>query len=202
MRETIEFAKLSGSGNDFICIDNRDGAFDEIVTSPERVSLFARQLCHRGAGVGADGVIFAVQPEIEEGCDLSARFFEADGTEAELCGNGTGCFVHWASDNQWAPTIELRILTPAGVVRGKNRDNSYVQVCIPNPEDIQTNLSVEVHGRLWSCDVARVGVAHLATYVDDVAEVDVAYWGYSEPPWSRSMKPGARRPSSPRRSNW
>ena len=97
MIDAIEFVKLSGSGNDFICLDNRDGRFDEILEAPDRVGHLARSLCSRGMGIGADGVIFACEPEIEGVSDIAARFFEADGSEAELCGNGTGCFLHWAT---------------------------------------------------------------------------------------------------------
>ena len=61
MPEPIEFAKLSGSGNDFICIDNREGRFDSMLSDLKAAGHFARSLCRRGLGLGGDGVIFARQ---------------------------------------------------------------------------------------------------------------------------------------------
>ena len=177
MTDSIEFVKLSGSGNDFICIDSRDGRYDEILAAPGRVGHFARSLCSRGMGVGADGVVFACQPDIEGVADVAARFFEADGSEAELCGNGTACFIHWVIRAGWVDGPEAKILTSAGVVRGANSDGPYVRVCIPDPEDLQFDLELEVLDAPWECDFAVVGVPHLVTYVDDVSELEVAHWG-------------------------
>ena len=175
--ETIEFAKLSGSGNDFLCIDNRAGDFDEILSSPERVGHFARTLCRRGLGIGADGVIFAVIPEVEGFADLGARVFEADGSEAELCGNGTACFIHWAFVNGYVVGPEIKVLTPAGVVLGQNGGADYVRVCIPLPEDMQTDLELTVGGETWRCDFVVTGVPHVVCNVDCVDAVDIAHWG-------------------------
>jgi diaminopimelate epimerase len=193
MTDRIEFTKLSGSGNDFICINNMDGRYDRLLASPGAGGHFARTLCRRGLGIGADGVIFASPPEIEEKADFSAKFFETDGSEAELCGNGTACFVRWVIDSRLIQAREIRILTPAGVVLGNDvRDNSgaasgepngsavsdnYYRVCIPFPYDIQTDVSITVHGQPVRCDFAVVGVPHAVVYVDDVNEVDMQSLG-------------------------
>ncbi|MFP4106518.1 MAG: diaminopimelate epimerase [Phycisphaerae bacterium] len=173
----IALSKLSGSGNDFICIANLDGSLDALLDDPEKISRFAQTLCHRGTGVGADGVIVASQPEIPEAADISARFLEADGTEAELCGNGTACFVRWVCENEWVKTSEVRILTPAGVVLGKTKEDKYIQVCIPLPEDIRRGESVNVEGKNWTYDFAVTGVPHLVTYVKDLENLDMERWG-------------------------
>ncbi len=173
----IPFWKLSGSGNDFVCLDNHDGRFDSLLDDPERLRRFVRAVCQRRYGVGADGVIFAGQPEIEELADISARFLEADGSECELCGNGTGCFARFSVLQGLTPEGEIRILTPAGVVRALRTEGRYVRVCIPSPESIQRSLHVQVMGRCFSCDYAVVGVPHLITYVDDIDAVDVDHWG-------------------------
>ncbi|MFP4055021.1 MAG: diaminopimelate epimerase [Phycisphaerae bacterium] len=171
--QPIEFAKLSGSGNDFVCIDNRDGRYDEVVSDPSRVGHFARSICKRGLSVGADGVIFALSPETPEHADVAARFFEADGTEAELCGNGTACFVHWMIGHRCNRGPELYILTPAGIVRGRNSDNKYVRVCIPLPEEIHTDVQLTVAGAPLTCDYAITGVPHVVKYVQDIDKVDI-----------------------------
>ncbi len=173
----IEFVKLSGSGNDFICIDNRDGRFDDLLADEPAVGHFARTLCRRGLGVGADGVIFAVRPEVEGFADIGARVFEADGTEAEMCGNATGCFVHWAFVNGVTDTPEIRVLTPAGLVRGTDSDGEYVRVCIPLPEGLQTDMLLDVADSPWRCNFVITGIPHVVSYVDDLSETDVARWG-------------------------
>lgn len=188
MTDKIEFSKLSGSGNDFICIDNRDGRFDGIISTPARASAFARALCRRGLGIGADGLIFACESEIEELSDVQARFFEPDGSEAELCGNGTACFVHWLTSTGRLPQREIKILTPAGVVLGRDADGKYVRVCIPLPQQIQLGLTLTTDGqnagsasdradRQWTYDFAITGVPHMVTYVDDLAKIDIHHWG-------------------------
>jgi len=175
--EPIQFVKLSGSGNDHICIDNRDGRFDPLLADPGRVGKFARMLCRRSLGIGGDGVIFACKPELSNVADLGARFFEADGSEAALCGNGTACFTRWAFDEAFVGDTTIHILTPAGIVRAERGKHGYVVVCIPSPQDMRQNLSLGVEGFAMSCDYVVTGVPHLVTYVEDVNDIDIARLG-------------------------
>ncbi|MFA6133256.1 MAG: diaminopimelate epimerase [Phycisphaerae bacterium] len=177
MRETIDFVKLSGSGNDFLCLDSRGGEFDDLLAQPAALSRFARTLCQHGMGVGADGLIFATACEAEGMADAGARFLEPDGAESDLCGNGTACFVRWGLDSGWVANGELRILTAAGVVRGKRMGDHYVRVCIPLPEEMREDFELSTGSQRWTCDYCLTGVPHLITYVPDVSAVDVARWG-------------------------
>ena len=80
------FAKYEGAGNDFILIDNREGGFTP------RAELIAA-LCDRHFGIGADGLMtLARNAEI----DCSMRYYNADGSEGEMCGNGARCFALFA----------------------------------------------------------------------------------------------------------
>ncbi|MFQ5907044.1 MAG: diaminopimelate epimerase, partial [bacterium] len=85
---TISFAKMSGSGNDFVVFDNRTkklkGELDE----------FARRVCTRRLGIGADGMILI---ERDDECDFSMRYLNADGSEVDMCGNGGRCAALFAS---------------------------------------------------------------------------------------------------------
>jgi len=178
MTPPIDFAKLSGSGNDFICIDNRDGRLDEALFPPDGASRLARTLCPRGPGVGADGVILAVQPTDASAADVRARFLEPDGSEAELCGNGSACFTRWVIRNRWVRGKEVRIETPSGVARGREASDGYVHVCVPEPHDLQTDIEIATpDGTRWTMDFAVTGVPHAVVFVDDVEAVDVARWG-------------------------
>jgi len=173
----IPFTKLSACGNDFICIDNRDGHLDAFFEG-DGIRDFVRHLCRRGLGVGADGVIFAGPVGTGGGVDILARFFEPDGSEVELCGNGVGAFVHWVFVNRWVVTEEeMRVLTSAGVVRGQEMGPRQVRVCIPTPTNIQRELSVRVEERDWLCDYMVVGVPHLVIYVDDLERLEIQHFG-------------------------
>lgn len=177
MIEPISFVKLSGSGNDFICIDTLDGRFDEMISSG-KAAHFARTLCHRGLAIGADGLIFAEKTDLLPDVQVFARFFEPDGSEAELCGNGTACFIYWAVANGWLPEQgEVKALTTTGVVRGRKLAGKYVRACIPTPEDMQTDLELVIDGKTWKFDYLVTGVPHAITYVEDVNQIDVARWG-------------------------
>jgi len=180
MRPSIAFCKLSGSGNDFICIDNRDGRYDAMLAEAEWIGHFARSLCRRSLGIGADGIVFALAPEpqMDAFADVAARFLEADGSETDLCGNGTACFVRWAVERGIVPDGEVKILTSAGVVRGSILDEDrYVRVCIPLPEDMRTDVELDVAGAKLTCDYIVTGIEHVVTYVDDIGAVDVAHLG-------------------------
>lgn len=177
MTPPIAFSKLSGSGNDFICIDNRDRRYDAMLADDAWLGHFAQTLCRRALGVGADGIVFALVPEVDSLADVGARFLESDGTETYLCGNGTACFVRWATEKGIVSEGEARILTSAGVVRGRMLDDGYVRVCIPLPEDRRTDIELDVGGEKLNCDYIVMGIEHVVTYVDDLAAVDVARLG-------------------------
>jgi diaminopimelate epimerase len=117
--------------------------------------------------------VFALRTEVPEHSDVLARFLEADGSEAELCGNGTACFVRWILGSRKPCEPELRVLTSAGVVRGRNADGLYVRVCIPLPESIQMDMHLSPGNMPMVCDFAVTGVPHVVKYVEDLDAVDV-----------------------------
>ncbi|MGD9213594.1 MAG: diaminopimelate epimerase, partial [Desulfobacteraceae bacterium] len=81
--KSIPFTKMSGSGNDFILMDNRDG-----VVPADNLPQFAERVCRRKLSAGADGLILV---EHSENVDFRWRFFNSDGSLAEMCGNGARC---------------------------------------------------------------------------------------------------------------
>jgi diaminopimelate epimerase len=178
MSELLPFAKLSGSGNDFVCIDNHNGQLGPAFSQPRRLAHLAKVLCRRGLGIGADGLIIAQAPEIEGVADIAASFLEPDGSQAELCGNGVACFTRWVLEERLAAGPEVRILTGAGVVRGKNGEGTgYMRACIPIPESVQTDRTIRTGRRRWTYDFAVTGVPHLVTYVEDLEKLEVSHWG-------------------------
>jgi len=175
---TIRFAKLNAAGNDFVCLDNTRGAYDRLLGSAV-LREFVRRICRRGLAVGADGVMFACPPGGHAGADIVARFLEPDGSEAELCGNGTACFTHWTITSGLVPGPFIVIATAAGMARGRMlpREPGRVQVCVPDPRGLQRDLDVEVNGEPWRLDCLDTGVPHAVAYVEDLEGLDVGRWG-------------------------
>ncbi|MBW1911904.1 MAG: diaminopimelate epimerase [Deltaproteobacteria bacterium] len=132
--ETIEFWKMNGSGNDFILIDNRDGKIAE-----GEMSRLVERSCRRRESVGADGLIFVTG---SEQYDFAWRFFNADGGEAEMCGNGGRCVARFAHLNGIAGS-KMTFGTMAGPVSAEVKGR-IVKVLMPRPVDldIDTDLAL------------------------------------------------------------
>lgn len=103
----LAFSKMHGLGNDFVVISDID---DELEFSPEAVAW----ICDRHFGVGADGLIM-VKPATAEGADLFMLYFNADGTTAEMCGNGVRCFAKYAVDHGLVEGDTLNVQTLGGI---------------------------------------------------------------------------------------
>src|ERR1700678_386736 len=125
----LTFTKMNGAGNDFVVLDNRD----------RKVSLDKAQiarLCDRHRGVGADGLL-AVEPA-EAGADFRMRYYNADGGEAEMCGNGARCFARFVQAMPRAQADRVRFLTPAGLIVGEYL-GSDVRVNLTAPTEVRIN---------------------------------------------------------------
>ncbi len=178
MDTPLHFTKMSAAGNDFICLDaTRPGVLARL--EAHGLAELVRQLCPRGLGVGADGLILAVPKTGHPFAEAQARFFDPDGSEVELCGNGTACFAEWTLASGLARGPEVTIVTPAGLARGKRNpaEPGRVRACIPQPLDLLFGVVVEADGRSWEVDTVTTGVPHAVVPVESVAAVDVRQAG-------------------------
>src|SRR5512143_685366 len=103
----MQFWKMHGLGNDYIVIDNRDQKI-----SNRKAPAFAKRLCDRRFGVGADGLLLVSNSSV---ADVKMRIFNADGSEAEMCGNGIRCFAKYCYKNKVVKKDELDVETNAGI---------------------------------------------------------------------------------------
>ena len=161
----LEFWKMQGGGNDFVVIDNRA----ELLPGPGRAGLL-QKICRRALGVGADGLILL---ENSGTGDFSCRFFNPDGSEAEMCGNGGRCAARFAFLQGLAPA-EMVLQTLAGPVRARVA-GGRVRLEMPKPRDQQPGLTLSGEGFREELDFVNTGVPHAVVLVGgDLAAVDVA----------------------------
>ncbi|MDQ1728396.1 MAG: diaminopimelate epimerase [Pyrinomonadaceae bacterium] len=109
----IRFIKFHGFGNDYIVIESRELAAASLTTTAE-LGEFARRICNRHYGAGADGIAVVAQAEVA-GADFNVRIFNPDGSEASLSGNGTRCAAAYLYYQKLWSGEELRLSTRAGV---------------------------------------------------------------------------------------
>ena len=166
----ISFAKMSGTGNDFIIIDHRK----PFITEADQ-SEFARIVCRRKFSVGADGLILI---ENSETADFRWQFYNPDGSRAEMCGNGARCAARFAFEKNIAPAA-MRFETTAGDIEALVLDGAgkSVKIRLTAPEDLRLNMPMTVGGLEQTLHFINTGVPHTVVLVNDAGEVPVAQWG-------------------------
>ena len=164
--DKLIFLKMSGSGNDFIVIDNRDGRLD---IEPRTL---AERICRRRMSVGADGLIL-VEPSLQ--ADFRMRILNADGSEAEMCGNGARCVARFAEMLGIAGP-HMAFETLAGIIRAQV-DGSRVKLQTSRPQEIRLHQSIEVDGAMHQIHSINTGVPHAVLFCSDLEAVPVRTLG-------------------------
>ncbi len=165
--EEIAFWKMNGSGNDFLLIDNRDGKIKE-----EQMATMAVRACRRRESVGADGLIFVVP---SERFDFGWRFFNADGSEAEMCGNGGRCVARFAM-LQGIAGSKMTFETKAGPIAAEVHGR-MVKVLMPRPHGLRTDIELDPQEGWISVDFVNTGVPHTVVEVADLSSHPVVAHG-------------------------
>ncbi len=150
----MQISKYDASGNDFII-------FHSFIKRDR--SLLAKKLCNRKRGIGADGMIVLVP---HNKYDYEWEFYNSDGSEAEMCGNGSRAAAHYAFSNSLSPSSHS-FLTKAGIIDAKV-ENENVEIKLTKPVILKKPFEKE--GFLWH--FYDTGVPHLVTYVDDLFSFD------------------------------
>src|SRR5213594_4521169 len=129
----LRFTKMNGAGNDFVMIDNRAG---DVRLQPEQII----RICDRHRGVGADGVLLL--EESSNSADFRMRYYNRDGGEAEMCGNGARCFARFANKVAGARS-KISFETPAGVISA-DLEGDLVTLQMTEPTDLRLNVPLRV----------------------------------------------------------
>lgn len=162
----LKIYKMAGSGNDFVIVDNRQGVVPE-----EGIADLARRICARRVSVGADGLILI---ERSDAADFRMRIINSDGSEAEMCGNGSRCVFMLASELGIA-SGKMSSETIAGVINGEVKGD---RVAVQMP-DVKKVKSVSLDGEFGKRDgfFLDTGVPHTVVFVDDLEGEDVVEVG-------------------------
>ncbi len=184
----LQFSKYQGLGNDFVLIDGREGQLSKQVINPD--PAWVRKICDRHFGIGADGLILALPPRTDG--DLRMQIFNADGSLAEMCGNGIRCLTRFLADIDGDLCAQRwNIETLAGIICPILQEDG--QICVDmgspflDPESIPTTLTIgsaglpqgECHLGGTSLNVAAVGMGnpHVIVPVEDLESIPFENWG-------------------------
>ncbi len=159
----IPFYKMQGSGNDFILIDNRRG-----ILKGKNFRDLAIAVCNRHYSVGADGLILIVS---SKKADFKWRFFNADGSEAEMCGNGSRCAARFAFIKKIAGK-DVAFETLAGIIHARVRKNT-VKVQLTGASGLRQNMAVSLDSGIRMGHFIDTGVPHLVYLSKDLDHEDV-----------------------------
>ena len=158
----ICFTKAVATGNDFVIVDNRDG---EIKGS---LSALAKKVCDRKFAIGADGLLVV---EKSKKADFKMRIFNPDGSEAQMCGNGSRCVALYAVKNRIAKD-NMTIDTVAGILNATVKGD-VVKVRLTEPKNIKWNLCLTINKCPYKLNFVDTGVPHVVHFVDDLDSIDV-----------------------------
>ena len=179
----IKFKKMHGAGNDFVVMTYSQDL-------PNDLSVFAKNICHRHFGIGADGLMIAAPSESD---DVKMIFYNADGSVAEMCGNGVRCFSRYVYEEGLVTKTSFNVETLAGrqkidlkieendlvgvkVNMGKAQVKA-VDVPVESSEEVFQSQEVNVDGERIRLTSMRVGVPHTVVFDDDFDEKMVCQLG-------------------------
>ena len=158
---------MCGSGNDFIIIDNRKKEF-----SIKNLKSFVTKICSRRFSVGADGVIFI---EKSSRADFKWRFFNSDGSVAEMCGNGGRCAARYAFIKRIAGK-SLSFETMAGLIRAEVK-GARVKIQLTEPNGLKLGIKLKILGKEKELNFINTGVPHVVHFVENLEDCPVEELG-------------------------
>lgn len=164
---TLSFTKMNGAGNDFVMLDNRNLSLS---LSKDQIE----KLCDRHRGVGADGLL-CVEPATDGG-DFKMRYYNADGGEAEMCGNGARCFGRYVNRLHDDKLQQIKFETMAGMISAEF-EGDQVRINMSAPHSLKLAQKLPVAGTELTVHSVNTGVPHAVVFVEDLDNVPVIELG-------------------------
>lgn len=184
MEKTVRFTKMHGAGNDYIYVDTAKYP----IADPSAASI---KWSDRHKGVGSDGLVLIDRSKVAE-ADFSMRIFNADGSEAMMCGNASRCIGKYLYERGLTDKTEIRLLTLSGVKVLKLHINSInkvesvtVDMLAPSLENDKQMVApsadhiaqLTVDGRLFEGTFVSMGNPHFVIFTNEAETIDIAKWG-------------------------
>jgi diaminopimelate epimerase len=160
----LHFFKMNGAGNDFIIVDNRDLSLTKALDTDTIAAL-----CDRHRGIGADGLL-AVEPA-KKGADFRFRYYNADGGEAEMCGNGARCFGRFTAHLGEIVLNKVTFETIAGTLAAEMIGDD-VRIAMSEPKDLKLNTEAKVPGLDVPLHFLNTGVPHVVAFLESADALD------------------------------
>jgi len=174
----IRFTKMNGAGNDFVVLDNRTRSL-----SLDGAAI--ARLCDRHRGIGADGLL-VVEPA-DGAADFRMRYYNSDGGEAEMCGNGARCFARFAARLMPEKPLSVSFETQAGLITAV-LDGELVALEMGRPQDHRAGQALTLGDSKHHVHFINTGVPHAVVFVPDVEKIDVRALG-SALRWHEAFSP-------------
>lgn len=153
----ISFTKMSGAGNDFVVVDNRDG----IITDP---TLFSIKVCDRKFGIGADGVLLLENSKI---ADFQMKYYNADGSNAGMCGNGGRCLSKFAFDNKVVSKNSFNFEGFAHIYEATRLTDEMFRLKMKNPFDLNLDQEIEISENVVKSNYINTGTDHSVVFLSE-----------------------------------
>lgn len=182
MIKTVKFTKMHGAGNDYIYVDT-------LLYSIPDPSAAAIKWSAPHTGIGSDGLVLIGKPSITSGADFSMRIFNADGSEAMMCGNASRCIGKYLYERKLTDNTEIKLETLSGVktlrlhlAAGSTVESVTVDMLEPRlhvPEQYDESCLGELSAsfRKFRGTFVSMGNPHFVTFVDDIDTIDIARYG-------------------------
>ncbi len=182
-RKLMKFTKMHGCGNDYVYVN----LFEEKIDNPAELSI---KVSDRHFGIGSDGLITIGPSDV---ADFRMRIYNADGSEAEMCGNGIRCVAKYVYDHKMTDKTEISVESGAGIkyltlfVENKKVEQVRVDMGEPILEPAQIPVladgdkvvdePIEVCGKTWNMTCVSMGNPHAVVFVDNVADFEIEKYG-------------------------
>lgn len=182
MIKTVKFTKMHGAGNDYIYVDT-------LLYSIPDPSAAAIKWSAPHTGIGSDGLVLIGKPSITSGADFSMRIFNADGSEAMMCGNASRCIGKYLYERKLTNNTEIKLETLSGVktlrlhlaaggaVESVTVDMLEPRLHVPEQYDESCLGELSASFRKFRGTFVSMGNPHFVTFVDDIDTIDIARYG-------------------------
>ena len=169
--KNLKFSKMVASGNDFVVIQPSASNFLP-TRKTAKLQTLSRKICDRKFGIGADGLLLL---EKSNKADIKMRIFNADGTVAEMCGNGARCAALYYVRRILRSKIHkfnLKLETKAGIILAEIRGN-IVKVKLTDPLRLKLDIPLAINGKIFNVHYIDTGVPHIVFFCDKLDGLNI-----------------------------